>query len=65
MSENSSNNTLLWTPDSSPPPGYKLVVHRYYTEIVPIETNVPKTPVKTNRFMFEKNEEEKDIEKTP
>ncbi len=62
-----SHNTptaSLWTPESSPPPGYKIVVHRYYTEIVPIGTCVPKTPVKTNRFMFEKNEE-KDQEKKP
>lgn len=29
----------IWTPDYSPPTGYKLVVHRYYTEIVPIGVN--------------------------
>jgi hypothetical protein len=38
----------IWTPESIPPPGYKIVVHRYYTEIVPIGAFVPpKTPVKT------------------
>jgi hypothetical protein len=42
-----------WTPDCSPPPGYKLLIHRYYTEIVPIELNVPKTPIKKHRFFYD------------
>lgn len=42
----------IWTPESSPPTGYKLVIHRYYTEIVPIGVNIPKTPIKTGRFMY-------------
>lgn len=56
-----SDKTSIWTPESLPPPGYKLIIHRYYTEIVPIGFNVPKTPVKTNRFMYDKDEkDEKD-----
>jgi hypothetical protein len=43
----------LWTPSSTPPPGYKLVIHRYHTEIVPNYVNIPQTPVKTHRFMYE------------
>lgn len=53
----------IWTPDCSPPPGYKLLVHRYYTEIVPIHVNVPKTPLKTHRFFYDKGDISQFIEK--
>ena len=46
----------LWTPSSNPPPGYKLVIHRYYTEVVPIGFNIPKTPVKPGRFIYDRDE---------
>ncbi len=38
------------TPKTIPPKGYKLIIHRYYTEIVPINTVIPKTPLKTNKM---------------
>ena len=48
----------IWTPCSIPPKGYKLVVHRYYTEIVPKKVNVPKTPVKKMNYLFNKENNE-------
>lgn len=59
-----SNIDNLWTPESKPPPGYKLIIHRYYTEIVKKGLNVPKTPVKTRRFLYEsENDNKTDINK--
>ena len=43
-------NDNIWTPSSIPPEGYKLVVHRYYTEIVPKKVNIPKTPMKKMNY---------------
>jgi hypothetical protein len=46
-------HSKIWTPECSPPPGYKLVIHRYYTEIVPININIPTTPIKNlQRFLY-------------
>lgn len=58
------------TPQSSIPNGYKMVIHRYYTEIVPVDSNIPQTPVKTKRSIcpnndnnYEKYDEKYDIHK--
>ena len=53
----------IWTPECSTPNGYKLVIHRYYTEIVPVDVNIPKTPIKTTRFMYMAEEEDLKNEK--
>jgi hypothetical protein len=55
----------ILTPLSVPPKGYKLLVHRYYTEIVPVNINIPKTPIKKryDKFFFKesKNKENNNI----
>jgi hypothetical protein len=47
--DNMSDIDSIPTPYSYVPSGYKLVIHKYYTEILPIEINIPQTPVKKNR----------------